>query len=472
MIKMARTFLSRHSWAPLVAASLIFLSCYCIQAVKVMAQLPLWEDEVLSVWAAQYPSPVQINWALAHGLQASPPAFSVMLHYVGALAGWSNLAMRLPAFIAELLSSILTFLLLRRYIGAPAAAFAACLTLESLSYFGLQARPYSLMVLFFVVALICWDNLNRRQSFWWTAGLCAALMAGISIHFYSVYFIPCFALIELNQLRLTKKLRLGVWTALVVAGLSIFLWSSVLRPWNHYVAGEVSASHAYGRKPTIYSLFMTYLYLLLGSGGLPQGSIGTIGTATVILLMAVCLLGAALAYESLRWKPLEMRQTTQSAKSHDRGFEQIFLGTLSVPLVIFICSVLGPKTYHLRYSLAGAVGVSALLATTLNGFPAFRRLVPLLLLLTSALTLAIGVPTFLYFDHTKIYDAMPGTEPIVVADGSQFIQLLYSSPQQFRSRIVYLWLPKEVPVEDAVNAHTIKRVLHSYRCLLRIRQSS
>ena len=457
MIRAVRNFLDRYPWAPLAVSSFIFLSCYTYQAIQITTQLPLWEDEVLSVWAAQFPTPAKINWALAHGLQASPPVFSVMLHYLGALAGWSNWLMRLPAVAAELVNSLLVFLLFKRYMGAAAAAFAACLTLEGLSYFGVQARPYSLMVLCFTLALLCWDALNRKRSLPLTIGFCVALIAAIAFHFYSVFYIPSFALMEFLRARRTKEWRFGVWAAMFIAGLSLLAWSSVYFPWRHMVAQEVASSHTYVRKPTLPSLALSYLYLIIGVGKLDHGSVGPMSTNIVILALTLLLVGMGLAIEKAS-KP-EQADTANETHSTDTGsnFDLMLIGLLSVPLIVFLCSLAGPKTYNIRYVLPAVAGANALVASSMRGFVVFNRLVPLLLIMAACLTIAIGVPAFEIVEHTATYQAMPGNYPIVVAEGSQFIQLTYSSPQQFRSRLVYLRLPDSVPVADATNSHTVER---------------
>lgn len=61
------------------------------------------------------------------------------------------------------------------------------------------------------------------------------------------------------------------------------------------------------------------------------------------------------------------------------------------------------------------------------------------------------------FDHSPVYSAFSGFDPIVVADGSQFFQLEESAPVQFRSRLVYLIPPQNVPVGDPTNQHEVMR---------------
>jgi uncharacterized membrane protein len=229
----------------------LFVVVYLVLAIQSAARNPLWMDEVLSVWASRFPTPSAINWALMHGAQSAPPAFSVLLHYYSKLVGQSNLALRMPSIVAGLLTVGFSFALFRRYIESVPAVFACCLLLESLSPYSLQVRPYTIMTACFAAALLLWDDLNKNRSRWRPAAIGLLLATAMAFHFYAVLFAPCLGLLELCRSYRKRELRPWLWVAYLIAGASIFLWWPVMRATRGYIHDDVSRSFAYGPKPTL-----------------------------------------------------------------------------------------------------------------------------------------------------------------------------------------------------------------------------
>jgi len=131
--------------------------------------------------------------------------------------------------------------------------------------------------------------------------------------------------------------------------------------------------------------------------------------------------------------------------------------TALLPLIAFLFSRAVTKTFNERYVIAAAIGMSALLAVGFRDSLVFRRTVPLLALLASALLLGHRPYYFEEFDRLAVFQQLPGPYPIVIADGVQFLPLAESAPPDIRSRLVYLTLPPEVPVGDPTNQHQIER---------------
>ncbi|HZB87619.1 MAG TPA: glycosyltransferase family 39 protein, partial [Terracidiphilus sp.] len=259
---------ARYTWL-LPVSVFTFVLAYLALALHTAASTPLWEDEILSVWAAQAGSPSQINAALAHGAQSSPPAYSVLLHYTAALLGYGNLAMRLPSLLAVLGACSCLFVLLRRRLGVVPALLGAAHALLVLSFFALQARPYAIVTLCYVAALLLWDNLDRVWSARDCVGIGLLLALAVAFHFYAVLFVPIFGLIEIYRSVRRRSFRPSLWLALVAAGASIFAWNSVMGPTRTFVASDVSASTDYGMRPTLDGLILAYVYLFQGASATP-----------------------------------------------------------------------------------------------------------------------------------------------------------------------------------------------------------
>ena len=446
----------RSSEAVLVASGLVFVGCYLALTLHTASQKPLWMDEILSIWASRLPTVAQVCDALLRGSEFAPPGFPLFLHFYSMVAGGSNLALRLPSITAVLLSGIFAFALFRRHIGASPAAFAACLLLLTLSPFALQVRPYAIVTLCFVVSLFAWDQMNEQPSWLPAAWIAVLLGAATSFHFYAVLYVPCIGGIELLRLRRTRQLRLLLWGALTAAGASVFLWYPFMRADSRFAAEDVASSTSFGAFPRVSSLLSMYSYLFQGWGNIHL--LGGLGLNGFIVLCAVVLIGVGGVLDRLRGKSIDTaEQASFDSASGKAEFWNLTIGSLLFPLLVFIFALAVTKTLNLRYVIGGAVGTSALLAETLGGFPHFRRLVPLILIVAAAAIGVWGVPEMELFDHRQIYGALPGSEPIVLADGMEFFPLMESAPPEFKSRLVYVLVPKSVPVPDASGEDAILR---------------
>ena len=446
----------QRSQVALWISSGIFLACYIGLTLKAALVTPLWMDEVLSVWTARLPSMQRICSAVEKGSGFSPPVYHLALHYYSLVVGGSNLALRSTSIAGVLLTAALSFILLRRHLGTAPAVFASCLIMESLSPFGLQVRPYTLVTTCYAAALLLWDDLNVNLS--WRRALIVGfpLAVAISLHFYAVLLVPGMGIIEILRFIRTRERRTALWIALVAAGASIFLWLPYMRATYQFNARDVNGA-TNGPRPTFDAMVSMYSYLFQGVGDLKHlGKLGLIGCIVIsaLFLIMACKLSGFVSGRNICDGISDAPHETKGSRNE---FWDIVVGTLLVPLIIFLFSLFVTKTFNLRYVIAGSIGAGALYAEVFSGFPCFRRILPAVLLIAAFLTIKFGVPSIPVFDHSAIYGAIPGTCPIVVADGSQFFQLEESAPPGFRSRLIYLIVPPGTHVADANDMDAIER---------------
>jgi len=375
-----------------------------------------------------------------------------MLHYYVEMVGSSYLALRLPSILASIVTALLAFQFVRRQFGVNAGAFTACFVLETLSPFSLQVRPYTIIVACFAISLLLWNDLASSSARWRLVLIAFSLSTAVAFHFYGVLFVPCFGIIEIVRILRTRQVRLGIWIALVIAGASIFLWSSIMRATSHYIADDVGGSYAYRPAPTLRLLLTNYLYL--SCFGLNGG--------VVCILLITFILGLSGRMTFLR----KNRGSSPSVSKQDSeglcDFWNAAIGTATLPIMVFVFTLLVTKTYSLRHTIAASIGVSAIFSALLSRLPYFARMMPAILLGGAVWLIFLGVPQTPPFDHSAIYGSLPGPYPIVVADGSQFVQLEDSAPPEFRSRLVFLFTPPGVPIGDASDQHIIKRCTRVY----------
>src|ERR1019366_3864541 len=322
----------------------VFLVCFVGVAIRSAAATPFWMDDVLSVWVIRLASPSRIYSALAQGAEFAPPAFHWALHYYSKLAGDSPLALRLPSIAAVLVTSAYSFAVFRRILGAAPAVFACCLLLKTLFPFAVQVRPYAFVACCFAVALCLWDGLNRSEDRWRCVLLGLVLAVAVSIHFYSVLFIPCFGLMKLISLSRPRRFRFTIWLALVAAGASILLWLPLIHVLGQYNSGDTS-SPAYYAKPTLPRLIRVYRDLAFP------------GTPNILLVLTALGLVAA----GRLWG-LPVFKRDEKRRDGERNFWISIFATALLPLIVFLFSLVVTKTFNERYVIGAAIGMSGLLA--------------------------------------------------------------------------------------------------------------
>lgn len=423
--------------SPMLCACLaVLIACYMYAMGRVAARTPLWMDEILTIWAARLPSVQATYSALAHGSEFAPPAFPVLLHYWSKLAGGGHLAMRLPSLMGAVASAICVFYLLRRSLGVPRAVVGACLTLEGLSFYALQARPYTLETACFAAAVLLWDSYNRRPAWWRSAAMAVLLALATSLHFYAVLFVPCLGITELLYALKVRKVRPAVWLALLAAGASIAVWLPLIHAMSRFNAAD-SRSPAYYAKASAGRLFELYSHVLL---------FGPWASMLLVLPMLMAGIGIFLQRDRVT--------TERPGWPEQAGYWAFVFGTVALPGVVFVFAKLVTHTLNERYAITAVAGTSALLAGSVRITPFFRRALPSFVLLAAAITLGhLGEKTL----PQPTIGNLPGNDPIVIVDGLSFFPLEETSPPEVRSRLVYLSVPPGTPVSDPTNQHQIER---------------
>jgi hypothetical protein len=168
-----------------------------------------WVDEMATVFVARYGA------GHASLATAAPQAWQSVYYYVArgamALAGSSEIALRLPSVIAMAGTLFLVSRLAARLIGRGAAWFAvfACLALGGINYEAADARPYALgmcVAAASLLFLVRWlDSAARTDALLFLLG--AGLLWRVHLLFWPLY--PVFALYA--ALRLARRETPAKW---------------------------------------------------------------------------------------------------------------------------------------------------------------------------------------------------------------------------------------------------------------------
>ena len=278
----------------------LFCLCFLVGALRAASKNPLWMDEVLAVWAARLPTSGLVWSAISRGAEASPPGYQLLLHGLIKAGADSYMLLRLPSILGALISGLCVFALLRKYLDTAIAAYGTAFSLlGALSWYAVEARPYTLVTACFAGAFLLWDGVEcERPRIWRVVAISLLLMLAICLHFYATLLVPCMAAMELLWGALNRRIRISMWTTLFIAGASSLLWLPLIRAHSRLIAGEVGSSSFYA-KATVARLFQTYAALVVH-----DKKQGVFIAATFAVIVAACAFHEIRASSTLDTEPL------------------------------------------------------------------------------------------------------------------------------------------------------------------------
>jgi 4-amino-4-deoxy-L-arabinose transferase-like glycosyltransferase len=190
----------------------------------------LWVDEFLALYSDGVPTFRDVlNVQLHFPLGIEPPAFHFMTHASLALFGHNAFALRLPALLGFLLFQVCLYLFVERFAGSRAALIALALTLATSTVCrSLDARPYSMMMGLFALAMAAWQSATRAQDDG-RPRLTALLLLWLAIalamttHYFGVLILVPLCGAELLRIVLRRRIDGAVATTLLLGAASIMM---------------------------------------------------------------------------------------------------------------------------------------------------------------------------------------------------------------------------------------------------------
>src|SRR5919112_1302505 len=158
----------------------------------------LWNDELLSWDSANRGNLYQvIEGVLNVEQEVHPPGYFILLYFVEEYLGESEWVLRLPSAVAGVLSVLVIYLLGRRLYSPREGLIAALLmaVLQTPIYYSQEARTYSLLLLFSMLATYFWVGLVRdlayksRISVYEALGYILSAAAASYLHYFGLYLI-------------------------------------------------------------------------------------------------------------------------------------------------------------------------------------------------------------------------------------------------------------------------------------------
>jgi hypothetical protein len=383
----------------------------------------LWFDEMFTFYIARLPDIGQVLRAQ----EANPPMNYLLSRVCMRWLGETEFAMRLPSIVAFGAAMLAAYFFVRRRCGAVYAFFGMVLLATcGMAAYGVEARPYALMLGFTGLTLVSWQAATEdgHPRVLPLIGVALGIAGAVFSHHFGVLQVGI-PLLFGEGVRLWKRRRLDFPLYLAcAAGLStIALTVPFARQMNRVMFHYVHESANFWARPHL-------------------SSIRTYGN-TVNLWLA----GAFLV---LLWlmKPAPTAPANRAAPAHEIA-AALGLAVL-VPVVIgFTWFATG--YYVGRYAIGAAMGISILAAFAAHYFglrrshiAATASLCVVGVLVASAGAAAMtAVHRFTRHEVARlganpILDTAPGSDPIVMASATAYAPEWWYAPASLRERLHYL----------------------------------
>lgn len=410
---------------------------------------PFDVNEIVSFSIIELPDWTQVWASFEQGAEVHPPGYYLLANTTHRLIEADHLGSRLPALLGVWLGSLALFGFVNKRVG-PVYAYAAMLGpfLSPLSS-GLyaNARGYSLLLGFSLVALWCWQTASSSSGakhHLSLIGLAASLFVVVMSHFYGVLTVVCIGIAEAYRTVRSRRLDTAVLVMIVLGGSALLILLPVI---------QAVAQFKYHTVPSIPAAVSLYS-LLLKFAAAP--------------LVPLLLLPAFLVL--LRPKAGDWEEVSGSA---DWPPEHELVGVLAfcaAPVLMFLLALIADSGQGVRFVPTSIAAFSALGAFAVACRARFPRLAGLTLLIPLAAwfgvqqygTFRTGLDRVrmerpyqadLNFDASE-YDPS-GKLPIVDPYGENFLLYSYYWPAAQAARLSWV---TSLPLAEA-GSHL--SVLHS-----------
>jgi 4-amino-4-deoxy-L-arabinose transferase-like glycosyltransferase len=403
-----------------------------IRSFFAAASKPFWYDEFCTMIVSRQRTISAIWKALAQPADSQGPPFYLLERAAATLLHNPHIGLRLPAICAFACTLVCVFFFVKRRCGALYALLCTSMLLLTVAFttYAVEARSYSLLVACIALALFCYQ---RAPEPLWLVLMGFSLTAAEAFHYYAVFAFAPFGLAEITLYLNTRRLRLGVWLAMVcgLVPLAVF-WPLLLAQKRYY------GPHFWA-VPTLRHAGSTYGWLFHISSHHWNLAIAL---AVVLFLLGV---PAALAIRRVR-----------AALIRDRYFHEYVLlwALLSLPFVAYAATKLTHGGFDHKYVLESVLAVPLGAGYIL---PRLNRKITLLLAILLLSILAVQEASFWASQRGHlgkvispaaplegVVDLAGHTDlPVVVSDTLDYLSFAYYAPPSLATRLVAVVDPLE-----------------------------
>ena len=225
----------------MVVAGLLVMFLVCTSLLG--ATKLLWYDEFLTYYPAKMSLPDL--FAFYHNaLDTQTPTQALLIKAVMSIFGDSHWAVRVPSILGFALACFCIYLFVERRLPRTYAVAAMMFPAATIAiYFATVARPYSLLLGFTALVMVCWQRASEENRHWgWVAALGFSLVACIFCHYYALVLWAPLAIAEFVRWRERGKTDFALWLVCLAAMCSILIFLPYIRVVGQTYSGGMLSS--------------------------------------------------------------------------------------------------------------------------------------------------------------------------------------------------------------------------------------
>ena len=458
-ISSARSVSQRSRPETLAIGGLVALIAYSVvRSVIAAAAKPLWFDEICTWIIARLGSAQAIWQALKNAADGQPPLFYLIEARFGSLVHHQEIAFRIPSILGFACVLVFVFAFTRKRTSAAHALLCSALPLLTILFdtYAIEARPYSLEVACFALALLCYQHAPAAR---WMVLMGLALGLAENLHYYAVFALVPFGAAEITFFWKTRRFRFSVWLALLCGCLPLLWLFPLLRALKITYGQHLLAPASLVRTFAIYGwIFASHSNVVLVSALVMAG-------AAALLVAGAALIQALLKSPQLR----------NAWASDPHAHEHILaLGFLALPFIAYAGAKIGHGLLLDRYVLSMVLGIPLAACYLLPQLGRKSRtvfVVVAILLLTArearfwiSQDHHFGQPQFSWIPAQQIINAAGHPSlPVVISSAVQYLELNHYAPAELDNRLVLLVdPPKAIEYDGSDSGDRQMLTLRSY----------
>ena len=200
MIERLISALRRPNWYWSLAV--LMTTFYIATSLYISAHRLFWGDEILTVTISRLRDWDTVWKALSEGVDQTPPLYLLITRCFDMLFGHADLGVRVPSALALGAGLLVTFDIARRLTDGLGGLIAtSLLTTSFVIYYGYDARPYAIYLLFGAIVLWVW-MFTKAESKLAAATFGGLFLIGEAVHYYFFLCLIPFGLLALAERRL------------------------------------------------------------------------------------------------------------------------------------------------------------------------------------------------------------------------------------------------------------------------------
>ncbi len=182
----------------------------------------LWHDELYTYYIAKAPSLARLFRELQ--LDLNPPLEYLSVRASLSVFGDSAYATRLPSIIAFLVGSLCYYRFISKQLGWMYGVLVVLVWWSTpFLIYSTEARPYALVVGWFGIAMLAWEQASKTGRSKASVLLLAAAVTGMMLsHIFSLLYIQPFCLVEAWRLYRTRRFDWALGGALLIPAMIPF----------------------------------------------------------------------------------------------------------------------------------------------------------------------------------------------------------------------------------------------------------